>query len=131
MVEQETTDIECDKCGSPMVVKEGRFGKFLACSGYPKCRNTRPLGAEDLPCPAEGCDGQLVPRMTKKRRRFFGCNSYPKCDFATWDQPTAVPCPSCGSPVMLKKKGRSENGDLLCPRPGCGHRIPADEVPSR
>ncbi|RJP61123.1 MAG: type I DNA topoisomerase [Candidatus Auribacter fodinae] len=80
---EETTEEKCDKCGSPLVVKEGRFGKFLACSGYPDCKFTRPVkdNKTGTPCPQEGCDGELVQRRGKKGRSFYGCSNYPQCRF--------------------------------------------------
>ncbi len=106
----ETTNEVCDKCGSPMVVKQGRFGKFLACSGFPKCRNTRNLSATGgsantgVQCPK--CkQGQITERRSKKGRIFFGCNRYPACDYALWDKPVNTPCPRCGSLMVEQKKG--------------------------
>jgi len=125
VVEPQETDEKCEKCGSPMVVKEGRYGPFLACSGYPECKNTRPLMDEDpVPCPVEGCDGKLLLRRSKRGRTFFGCNAYPECEFSLWRQPVEKVCPSCGFPVMQKTK----DGDALeCPRKECGHVCPIEE----
>lgn len=80
---------ECPKCSSPMVVKSGRFGRFLACSAYPKCKSTQPL-TTGVPCPTDGCDGELVEKRTKRGGLFFSCSRYPKCDYATWKDPTAA-----------------------------------------
>ncbi len=123
VVETETTDEKCVKCGHPMVVKTGRFGKFLACSAYPECKSTKPLASEGFPCPVPGCTGTLQSRLSKKRRRFWGCSRYPDCDFATWEKPEAVPCPACGSPVSLRKKG--EEDVHVCARKECGHEFQA------
>ena len=83
---EETGEI-CEKCGKPMIIKAGRYGKFLSCSGYPECKNIKPipvkLNKSKIPCPT-GCGGYLVEKRTKKGRRFFGCSSYPKCDYAAW-----------------------------------------------
>ncbi len=89
------TDEICEKCDSPMVIKHGRFGKFLSCSRYPECKNARPLTSTlDVLCPK--CGSKLVERRTKRKRIFYGCSAYPKCDFATWNRPLSIPCPECG-----------------------------------
>lgn len=123
VVKTETTEIMCEKCGQPMIIRKGRFGRFLACSGYPKCKNAKPLNSEELPCPCPGCDGKLLPKMSRRRRRFFGCSRYPDCNFASWDVPRAHPCPECGSPVTMVKKGAEDV--LYCPRPECQAEFPA------
>ncbi len=97
------TDEVCDKCDSPMVIKQGRFGKFLSCSNYPKCKNARPLQIEiEANCPRCGC--KLVERRTKRRRLFYGCSSYPKCDFAVWEKPLPDPCPECSGLLVSKER---------------------------
>ncbi|MGA7876356.1 MAG: type I DNA topoisomerase [Desulfoferrobacter sp.] len=113
-----TTDEVCDKCGRPMVFKSGRFGEFLACSGYPECKNTRSVGI-GIPCPREGCDGQLVERVSKKGRRFYGCSNYPECKTLFWNQPVPKTCPACGSPVLLEKKLRGGKVKWVCPNSDC------------
>lgn len=101
------TDQECDKCGGPMVIRMGRFGKFLACSNFPKCKNTKslePEGGSELPkmaCP-KCAEGQIVSRRTKRGKIFYGCSNYPKCDFASWDEPVPEKCPTCNG-LMVKK----------------------------
>ncbi len=101
---EESTDELCEKCGSPMVVKWGRYGKFIACSNFPDCRNTKPLLTKiGVACPQ--CGGDLVERRTKRKRRFYGCISYPDCDFSTWELPVAEPCPSCGGLMTRIKEG--------------------------
>ena len=107
----------CEQCGRPMVVRMGKFGKFLACSGFPECRNSRPLLQRiGGPCPT--CNqGEIVERRSKKGRAFFGCERYPDCDFVAWDKPVAEPCPRCGSPYMVEA-GRK--GQVKCPT--CGHQ---------
>jgi len=105
----ETTNEVCDKCGSPMVVKRGRFGKFLACSTFPKCKGTRNLtasgGSADtgVTCP-ECKQGTISERRSKKGRVFYSCNRYPSCKFALWDKPIKTPCPRCGNLLTLKGK---------------------------
>ena len=100
------TDQECDKCGGPMVIRMGRFGKFLACSNFPKCKNTKSLEPEGSKAPKMACpkcaDGTVVSRRTKRGKVFYGCSNYPKCDFASWDEPVPTKCPTCGG-LMVKK----------------------------
>jgi len=99
----ETTDEVCDKCGKPMVVKLGRFGKFLACSGFPECKNTKSLNVDRTPimdCP-KCADGKVVIKKTKRGKIFWGCNRYPKCDFASWDEPLPDKCPTCGGLMVI------------------------------
>ncbi|NLI83093.1 MAG: type I DNA topoisomerase [Deltaproteobacteria bacterium] len=110
----------CDKCGRPMVMKQGRFGAFLACSGYPGCKNTRPV-ATGIPCPQEGCDGQLVERRGMSGRRFYGCSRYPQCTISFRGTFVQEPCPHCGFPSMLEKQDKKKGARLLCPNPACGH----------
>ena len=101
--EDETGEM-CEKCGSPMVVKHGRFGKFIACSNYPECRNTKPhLEKTGVSCPK--CDGELLKRRTRKKRVFYGCTNYPECDFSSWKEPLPNPCPKCGGLLVVSKKG--------------------------
>nr|WP_255807534.1 type I DNA topoisomerase [Cohnella mopanensis] len=106
-IKDEPSDEICDKCGSPMVYKMGRFGKFLACSGFPNCRNTKPIIKETgVKCPKCG-EGHVVERRSKKGRVFYGCNLYPGCEYVSWDKPVAKPCPSCGS-LMIEKRVKGE-----------------------
>ena len=112
---EEETDVVCDKCGRNMVVKVGRFGKFLACPGYPECKNTKPLVFKtNAKCPE--CGGDVIEKKTRKGTSFYGCSNYPKCNFMTWDLPTDETCPECGK-SLFRKKG----GVLYCPdTDGCG-----------
>ncbi|HUU46984.1 MAG TPA: DNA topoisomerase, partial [Acidobacteriota bacterium] len=121
----ELTDEKCDKCGEPMVIKNGRFGRFMACSGYPKCRNTKSIPT-GVGCPEEGCNGQLVPRRTRRGRSFYSCSNYPNCKFAVWDRPVAHTCPRCKSPYMLAKSTKSEGEHYKCP--SCAHIVPTEAV---
>ena len=104
----------CDKCGKPMAVRRGRFGEFLACTGYPECKTTRPLGGVVMDCPEDGCGGVIVQRRTKRGRIFFGCNNYPKCTFTTWQRPVAQPCAQCGASYLLEKTTK-KGVTLRCP----------------
>jgi len=98
------SDEICDKCGRKMLIKSGRFGKFLACSGFPDCKNTKPfLDKIGINCPEEGCSGEIVRKKTKKGRIFYGCSNYPKCSFMTWNKPVDKKCPKCNSILVLDK----------------------------
>ena len=117
-LEEDKTDIPCDKCGKLMVIKTGRFGKFLACPGYPDCKNTKPLIQETgAICPK--CGGNVIQRKSKKGYVFYGCDGYPKCDFITWDQPTKELCPQCQKNLFKRK------GGLVCLAEGCGYEVKA------
>lgn len=117
-LQDEISDETCDKCGRHMVYKMGRFGKFLACSGFPECRNAKPI-VKDVGVACPKCKkGRVVERRSKRGRIFYGCDTYPECDFVSWDQPVAEPCPNCGA--MLVKK-RSKNGATIqCTE--CGYK---------
>jgi DNA topoisomerase-1 len=112
--EMETVEIEeeesgelCEKCGSPMVYKMGRYGRFLACSAFPECRNTRAIvKSTGVRCPA-CAEGELVERRSKRGRLFYGCNRYPDCEFVSWNKPVDRPCPRCGK-LLVEKKGKKE-----------------------
>lgn len=115
---QETTDEICDQCGQPMVIKHGRFGRFLACSGYPACQNTRPwLEKTGASCPQ--CGKPVVVRRSKKGRTFYGCSGYPECHFVTWFRPSEKICPRCGAFLAQRRRGAREA--LSCVREGCGY----------
>jgi DNA topoisomerase I len=101
-LEDELTDEKCPKCGKPMAIKSGRFGKFLACTGYPECKSTKPFQIKTgAKCPE--CGKELLQRMSKKKRRFYGCAGYPDCKFATFMEPVAKPCPECGGLMTAQK----------------------------
>ncbi len=116
------TDIECDKCGRPMVIKHGRYGKFLACSGFPECKNTKPyLDKIGVDCPK--CeDGEVVKRKSKKGKTFYGCSNYPDCDFVSWDKPTNKKCPKCGS-MMVEKYSKKSGKYYKCTNKECKHTV--------
>ncbi|HHW15647.1 MAG TPA: type I DNA topoisomerase [Firmicutes bacterium] len=112
----EETDEVCEVCGRKMVIKHGRFGRFLACPGYPECKNTRPLRKEiGVPCPK--CGSPLVERKSKKGRTFFGCSAYPACDFVSWNEPVNEKCPACGHLLVKRRRGR--NVVVACVNPEC------------
>lgn len=113
-IEDEVTDVICEECGRNMVVKYGPHGKFLACPGFPDCRNTKPyLEKIGVPCPKCGAD--VVGRKTKKGRRYFGCIAYPDCDFMSWQKPSSQKCPQCGG-AMVEKGSK-----LVCMDEQCGY----------
>lgn len=116
----EPTDIVCEKCGKPMVKKLGRFGYFLACTGFPECRNTRsiPLGK----CPRPGCGGDIVARRRAKGkgREFYGCTNYPTCDFITYNKPTSTICPKCGW-FLVEKFDKKSGSHKACINPDCDY----------
>lgn len=119
-LKEEETDEICEKCGRHMVVKVGRFGKFLACPGYPECKNTKPLVLKTkAKCPR--CGGDVIEKKTRKGASFYGCSNYPNCNFMTWDVPSDEVCPRCGK-SLFKRKGNV----LYCPdTEGCGFTKPA------
>ncbi|MGG4553120.1 type I DNA topoisomerase [Paenibacillus humicus] len=122
-IEDEVSDEICEKCGKPLVYKLGRFGKFLACSGFPDCRNTKPI-IKDIGVTCPKCkEGHVVERRSKKGRIFFGCNRYPECDFVSWDRPSPKPCPKCGG--LLVEKRNKQGGKLQCT--ACDHVEPIEE----
>ncbi|ORU00416.1 DNA topoisomerase I [Anaerovibrio sp. JC8] len=117
----EVSDVPCDICGRMMVVKQGRFGKFLACPGFPDCRNTKAILKDTgVKCPK--CDGHIVERKSRRGKGFFGCNKYPECDFVSWDAPIPEPCPECGS-LQLKHYYRNGRGLIYCYNADCKTRI--------
>ena len=122
-LKEDVTDVICEKCGRHMVIKTGRYGKFLACPGYPECKNVKKYvetnGAE---CPK--CGGKVVIKHTKKGRVFYGCSNYPNCDFISWDEPSMEKCPRCGK-TLLKKKGKHPK--YYCITPDCGYEKTEDQ----
>lgn len=115
---EEPTDEVCETCGRPMLVKRGRFGKFLACSGYPECQSTKPL-LEKTPGVCPKCGLPIVVRRSRRGRTFYGCSGYPSCDFVTWNRPSEATCPKCGASLGVRRRGGKEG--LICLREGCGH----------
>ena len=117
----EVSDVQCDLCGRMMVVKQGRFGKFLACPGFPECRNTKPLLKDTgVTCPK--CGGRIVERRTRRGRTFYGCENYPECDYNTWDQPLQEKCGKCGA-FMLKHHYKNGRGITYCSNDDCESRV--------
>ena len=130
--EDEITDQICSKCGKPMVLKHGRFGSFLACSGYPDCKTTQSVhannqGAETgVPCPEEKCDGTIVEKKSKRGKTFYGCNRYPDCAFASWDKPVDKQCPLCEGKFLVEKTTKRDGTILTCPNRECGYKEKPD-----
>ena len=119
-IEDEKSDVPCAECGTLMVYKRGRFGRFLACPRFPECRYIQPLITYiEAPCPK--CGSRLVERMNKKGRRFYGCEKYPDCDFVSWDKPLPDKCPNCGS-YMVQKRGRGDVTLRVCSNEQCRYR---------
>jgi DNA topoisomerase-1 len=116
-----TTDQTCEKCGSPMVVKIGRFGKFIACSAYPECKTTKPLTL-GVKCPQPGCGGDLVQKRTRKGRSFYACSRYPQCEYALWDRPVNKACPTCQAPFLVEKVSKQAGRSVQCRNEDCGYR---------
>ncbi|MBP3414520.1 MAG: type I DNA topoisomerase [Clostridia bacterium] len=114
---EEETDFICEKCGRRMVIKLGRYGKFIACPGYPECRNIKKIVNEiDVNCPK--CGSKVIVKKSKRGRTFYGCSSYPNCDFVSWNEPTNEKCPQCGG-ILFEHKGKYPK--LCCEAEGCGY----------
>jgi DNA topoisomerase-1 len=128
-VPDEVTEEVCELCGRNLVIKIGRYGKFLACPGFPECRNTRPL-LEPIGVKCPRCEGEIVARRSKKGRKFFGCNRFPQCDFVTWDLPSKVKCPQCGD-LMVEKKRFGRESYLMCINKNCGSKTAPEKKPPR
>jgi len=116
----EVSDVPCEHCGKLMVVKQGRYGKFLACPGFPECRNTKAL-LKDTGALCVKCGGNIVERRTKRGKNFYGCKNYPECDFVTWDMPMKETCPTCGA-AMLKHNYKNGRFLLYCSNEVCETR---------
>ena len=127
VIEDEVTDIPCEKCGRMMVIKRGRYGKFLACPGYPECKNAKPIVEEiDVPCPK--CGKKIVVKRSKKGKKFYGCSGYPECDFVSWNEPVKEKCPECNS-YMVKKFSKKDGAYIQCSNKECNFKkiLPKDE----
>lgn len=124
----QTSDRICDECGQPMLIKEGRYGTFYACSGYPDCKKTLSTNSNSsgektgVDCPEQDCNGELVQRSSKRGKIFYGCSRFPECTFATWDKPVAKECPECGAKFMVEKTTKKQGTFLTCNTKGCGFK---------
>ena len=117
-IKDEVTDVICEKCGKNLVIKTGRYGRFMACPGYPECKNTKPIiETIDVKCPK--CEGEIIKKKSKKGRVFYGCSKYPECDFISWDEPVNEKCPECKKHMIIKrtKKGAT----IKCSDKECGY----------
>lgn len=127
------TDKDCPECGKKMVVKQGRFGPFFACSGYPDCKHTESLPSSHktsktgVKCPEKGCDGEIVEKRSRRGKIFYGCNKYPDCKFAIWDKPVNKACPSCNAPFLIEKETKKEGKVHKCMNKTCGFKEPVLE----
>ncbi|MEW6003329.1 MAG: type I DNA topoisomerase, partial [Nitrospirota bacterium] len=109
----------CDKCGSPMLIKSGQYGNFLACSMYPECKTTKPLST-GVKCPLD--KGDIIERRSRRGKTFWGCSNYPECKFVMWYKPVPKNCPACGSEFVMQKRAPSGKIYLACPKKGCGYK---------
>ncbi|EJO5348190.1 type I DNA topoisomerase [Clostridium botulinum] len=120
-IEDKVTDVICEKCGRNMVIKHGRYGDFLACPGYPDCKNTKPIVEEiDVKCPKCN-DGKVLIKKSRKGRKFYGCSNYPECDFVSWSEPVSEKCEECGS-YMVKKQSKAKGEYYECSNSECKHK---------
>jgi DNA topoisomerase-1 len=113
----EEAGVACDKCGKAMVVRRWKGSRYIACSGYPECRNSRPYGT-GVGCPECG-EGEMVERSSRGGKMFYSCSRYPECRFASWSRPVEGPCPVCGYPAMAEKVRKGGRTDIVCLRKGC------------
>jgi len=125
LVAQPTTDEKCEKCQAPMVVKTGRFGRFLACSAYPKCKTTKAI-TTGIECP-ECKQGELSEKRTRFGKSFYSCTKYPTCKYAIWDKPIKTPCPTCAHPFIVEHYTKKEGASLRCANKECGYNVPKPE----
>ncbi len=127
-IEDQVSDVPCEKCGAMMVYKMSRYGRFLACPNFPACRHTLALPNNiGVPCPK--CGGELLERISRKGRKFYGCEKYPECDFVSWDRPVADKCPVCGSYMVLKRGGKDTLWHV-CANETCRHRVQVESANS-
>ena len=127
-IKDEITDKICKKCNKPMVKKNGRYGIFLACTGYPECKYTESFIPEGsmmqtgVKCPEQGCAGDIIEKKSKRGKIFFACNQYPDCKFAVWDKPVNKKCPGCGAEFMVEKTTKKDGLFFLCINPECKYK---------
>ena len=127
VIEDKVSDVPCDKCGRMMVIKRGRYGNFLACPGYPECKNAKPIVEKlDVPCPE--CGKEIVVKKSKRGKKFFGCSGYPECKFVSWNEPVKERCPKCNS-YMVVKYSKKEGKYIQCSNSECDYKkvLPKEE----
>jgi DNA topoisomerase-1 len=121
------SDKSCDKCGKPMVIKQGRYGKFMACSGYPECKNTYSVNSVEpgmdtgVDCPEKDCHGKLVQKQSRRGKIFYGCNRFPDCTYAIWDKPVNKECPLCNARFLVEKSTKKRGTYFACLTKDCGY----------
>jgi DNA topoisomerase-1 len=131
-IKDEVSDVQCDLCGKQMVYKYGRYGRFLACPGFPECKNVKSIQKEigvDCPFCGEKAGGKVVERRSKKGRKFFGCSEYPECNFISWYPPVKIHCPECGSYCVIKRRKNQEL--VACSQKECSYQIPLQEAEAK
>ena len=129
IVPEEEVNESCELCGRPMLLRWGKFGKFLGCSGYPECKNIQPLEKPvdlGIECP-ECKQGSIKERKSRWGKIFYGCDRYPECKFASWDKPIAVACPKCGSPILVEKVTKRAGRTQRCYKKECGYSVKVEE----
>jgi DNA topoisomerase I len=127
---EEEVNESCELCGRPMLLRWGKFGKFLGCSGYPECKNIQPLQKPvdlGIKCP-ECKEGNIKERKSRWGKIFYGCDRYPECKFASWDKPLPIPCPQCGSPILVEKVTKRAGRTHRCYKKECGYSVPVEEL---
>ena len=113
-----------------MVIKRGKFGEFLACTGYPECKTTQSLNnrgpaiSSGVKCPEINCDGELVERTSKRGKKFYGCSRFPECTFALWEKPIPQACPRCNAPFIVEKTTKKDGTFLTCRNDDCDFKEP-------
>src|SRR5262249_53113326 len=110
-----SVEVTCEQCGRPMALKRSRYGEFLACTGYPKCKATKPIVTTVMDCPVAACGGTIVQRRSRRGKTFYGCTDYPRCTFSVWQRPVPQACPQCATPYMLEKQTKKQGTTLQCP----------------
>jgi DNA topoisomerase-1 len=131
----EPTGEVCEKCGRPMVLRQGKYGPFLSCTGYPECKNARnqgggsaAKGGTGVRCPEKDCGGELVEKTSRRGKAFYGCNRYPDCKYAIWDKPVPMECPQCKAPFLMEKVSRQKGRYYACLTPGCRYQTEPEPV---
>ena len=131
--EPQMTEEKCEKCESPLMLKTGRYGQFLACSAYPDCKYTRSLAepqkavSTGVVCPNEDCKGEIMVKKSRRGKTFYGCSEYPKCDYALWNKPVDSPCPECKAPFVIEKRTKKKGPHLTCVNQSCKFELSLEQ----